>query len=125
MNRIHLQERGLLYRMLEGTKEVPGLRHIPGVRVYTDIDDLTKKDLIVAMSIDNIGLVELAEEYMHRGVTVFERLRSSQYSERIIRTLGIEEGAIRVSPLHCHGRRDIDDYLRITRSISKMAGNLE
>ena len=125
MNRIHLQERGLLFRMLEGTKEVPGLRHIPGVRVYTDIDDLTKKDLIVAMSIDNIGLVELADEYMHRGVTVFERLRSSQYSERIIRTLGIEEGAIRVSPLHCHGRKDIDDYLRITRSISKMAGNIE
>ena len=27
MNRIHLQERALLYRMLEGTDEVPGLRH--------------------------------------------------------------------------------------------------
>lgn len=31
MNRIHLQERALLYRMLEGTDEVPGLRHIKNV----------------------------------------------------------------------------------------------
>lgn len=119
MNRIHLQERALLHRMLEGTNEVPGLRHIPGVRVYTDIEDLTKKDLIVAMSIDGIGLSELAEEYMHHGITVFERLRSSQYSERIIRTLNIKEGAIRVSPLHCHGKKDIDEYLRVTRSIAR------
>ena len=123
MNRIHLQERALLYRMLEGTKEVPGLRHIPGVRVYTDMEDLTQKDLIVAMSIDGIGLEELAEEYMHHGVTVFERLRSSQYSERIMRTLQIEEGAIRVSPLHCHGKDDIDEFLRVTRALSRAAGN--
>ena len=123
MNRIHLQERALLFRLLEGTDHTPGLRHIPGVRVYTDMEDLTKKDLIVAMSIDGIGLVELADEYMHRGVTVFERLRSSQYSERIIRTLEIEEGAIRVSPLHCHGKKDIDDFLIITRAIAKAAGN--
>lgn len=39
MNRIHLQERALLYRMLEGTKEIPGLRHIPNVEVYVDIED--------------------------------------------------------------------------------------
>ena len=125
MNRIHMQERALLHRMLEGTKELPGLRHIPGVHVYTDIEDLTKKDLIVAMSIDGIGLVELAEEYMNHGVTVFERLSSSQYSERIVNTLGIKDGAIRVSPLHCHGKKDIDEYLRITRSIARAAGNTQ
>ena len=73
------------------------------------------------MSIDGISLVDLAEEYMHHGVTVFERLRSSQYSERIVRTLNMEEGAIRVSPLHCHGRKDIDEFLRITRSIARAA----
>lgn len=34
MTRIHLQERALLWRMLEGTQTVPGLRHIPGVQVF-------------------------------------------------------------------------------------------
>ena len=51
MHRIHLQERALLYRMLEGTDEVPGLRHIPGVKVYVDTDDITQRDLIAAVGI--------------------------------------------------------------------------
>lgn len=124
MKHIHLQERALLYRMLEGTDEVPGLRHIPGVLIYTDIDDLTKKDLIVAMGVKGISLPELAETYMKRGITVFERMKSSPYSERIVNTLGIQEdGAIRVSPLHCYGPSDIDEYLKITAQIAKEAGN--
>ena len=34
MNHIHLQERALLYRMLEGTDKVPGLRHMSHNRVH-------------------------------------------------------------------------------------------
>lgn len=120
INRIHLQERALLYRMLEGTEEVPGLRHIPGVLIYTDIEDLSKKDLIVAMGVKGISLPDLATEYMNRGITVFERMKSSPYSDRIINTLGIKEaGAIRVSPLHCYGKDDIDTYLKITADIAR------
>ena len=63
MNRIHLQERGLLYRMLEGTEEVPGLRHIPGVEVYVDMEDLTYKDLIIAMGIKGIEYADCAQKY--------------------------------------------------------------
>lgn len=126
MKRIHLQERALLYRMLEGTDEVPGLRHIPGVHVYTDVEDLSIKDLIVAMSVDGIELPTLAEEYMKRGITVFERMKSSPYSERIVTTIGVDgPGAIRVSPLHCYGPADIDEYLKITAQIAKEAGNPE
>lgn len=118
MTRIHLQERALLYRMLEGTPEVPGLRHIPNVEVYVDMEDLTWKDLIVAMGIRGIDYIPCVIEYMKRGVTVFERVRSSMYSRRIIDTLGIP-GAIRVSPLHCHGTDDIDRFLRITKEIAE------
>ena len=122
MNRIHMQERALLYRMLEGTPEVPGLRHIPGVEVYADMEDLTWKDLIIAMGIKGIDYPECVIEYMKRGVTVFERVRSSIYSKRIVDTLGIP-GAIRVSPLHCHGTEDIDKFLKITKEISEAVGN--
>ena len=122
MNRIHNQERGLLYRLLEGTDEVPGLRHIPGVEVYTDMEDLTKKDLIVAMGIRGMEYAKVSEAYLARGITVFERVRSSIYSQRIVDTLGIP-GAIRVSPLHCHGREEIDEFLKATAEIAKAAGN--
>ena len=87
MNRIHLQERALLYRMLEGTDEVPGLRHIDNVEVYVDMEDLHIR-LIVAMGIKGIEYSECVQKYLDHGVTVFERLRSSMYSKRIVEASG-------------------------------------
>ena len=49
---------------------------------------------------------------------MFERVRSSMYSKRIVEALGLE-GAIRVSPLHCHGVEDVDKFLKITRTIAE------
>ena len=117
MRRIHLQERALLYRMLEGTPEVKGLRHIKGVTVHVDTDDLTQRDLIVAMSIDGVDLTETVAEYQKMGVTVYERVNTSIYSKRIVEAIGIK-GAIRVSPLHCHGTDDIDKFLKITAQMA-------
>ncbi|MDD7770012.1 aminotransferase class V-fold PLP-dependent enzyme [Suipraeoptans intestinalis] len=117
MHRIHMQERALLYRMLEGTEKTPGLRHIPNVEVYVDTEDLTAKDLIIAMGIKGLDYSLCSQLYLEHGVTIFERLKSSPYSQRIIETLGLE-GALRVSPLHCHGRSDIDRFLEITSTIA-------
>lgn len=122
MHHIHLQERALLYRMLEGTKEVPGLRHIKNVEVYVDMEDLTSKDLIIAMGIKGIEYSECVQKYLEYGVTVFERLKSSMYSKRIVESLNLE-GAIRVSPLHCHGTDDVDEFLRVTKKIAESADN--
>ena len=118
MHRIHLQERALLYRMLEGTDEVPGLRHIPGVTVCVDTEDITGRDLIAAIAIGDMDLTDCVAEYQKRGVTVYERVNTSIYSKRIVEALGLS-GAIRVSPLHCHGREDIDTFLRITAEIAR------
>lgn len=117
MNRIHLHERALLFRMLEGSEKTPGLRHIQNVEVYVDMEDLTAKDLIVAMGIRGLGYSKCVEAYLERGVTVYERLQSCMYSKRIVEALGLK-GAIRVSPLHCHGTDDIDRFLKITKEIA-------
>ncbi len=121
MRRIHLQERALLHRMLEGTPEVKGLRHIKGVKVYVDTDDITSRDLIVAMGIDGVDFTECVAEYQRRGVTVYERVNTSIYSKRIVEALGIQ-GAIRVSPMHCHSAEDIDKYLKITAEMAEYYG---
>lgn len=118
MRRIHLQERALLYHMLEGTDEIPGLRHIEGVHIYTDTQDLTCRDLIAVIGIDNIDYTQCVAEYQKRGVTVYERINTSIYSKRIVEALGLT-GAIRVSPLHCHGTEDIDKFLKITGEIAR------
>jgi len=118
MNRIHIHEKALLHRLLEGSKTQPGLRSIPGVQVYVDTKDLAAKDLIVAMGIQGMDFTESVKEYQKRGVTVYERINSSIYSKRIVEALGLE-GAIRVSPLHCHGKDDIDRFLKITQEIAE------
>lgn len=120
MKRIHLHERGLLHRMLEGYDGHIGLRHIKGVHVFADEADLTRRDLIAAIAIDGLSLSETVEEYYKRGVIVCDRPKTSMYAQRIVEALGID-GAIRVSPMHCHGRADIDRFLDITKSIAEMA----
>lgn len=118
MRRIHLHERALLHRMLEGTDEVPGLRHIEGVTVFVDTEELTSRDLIAAIGIRGINHAECVKEYQKRGVTVYERVNTSIYSKRIVEALGLT-GAIRVSPMHCHNKRDIDTFLMITKEIAE------
>ena len=117
MKQIHLRERALLYRLLEGTETRPGLRHIPGVRVFADGLDLTRRDLIAAIGIDGFDATEAVKEYEKYGVIVCDRSNRSMYAKRIVEALGLT-GAIRVSPLHCHGEEDIDRFLEVTNKIS-------
>lgn len=117
MDHIHLQEHSLLIHMMEGTPEVPGLRHIPGVQVFLDSADDVDRDLISAIGINGVDYVQLTAEYYKRGITVFERVNTSLYSKRIVESLGLT-GAVRISPLHCHSTADIDDFLRVTAEIA-------
>lgn len=117
MRRIHLQERALLHRMLEGTDEIPGLRHIPGVSVYVDGMPLTRRDLIAAIGIKGYSSTECADEYARRGVTVCDRSLESIYSKRIVTALDVP-GCVRVSPMHCHGIEDVDKFLKITADMA-------
>lgn len=116
MERIGLHERALLARLLEGSSAVPGLRHIPGVRVLLDHPDLTRRDLILAIALQALDHTQAVREYEKRGVIVYERVASSIYSGRMLNSLGLE-GAVRVSPLHCHTFEDVDRFLEVTRQI--------
>ncbi|MGX9417777.1 aminotransferase class V-fold PLP-dependent enzyme [Vibrio sp. WJH972] len=116
MQRIKLHERALMNMMLEGTDDVEGLRNIRGVHVYLDSEDMTKKDFIMAIGFDQIEHQQAVRLYEEAGVITFERLLSSPYSSRMLESFGLE-GAIRVSPIHCHSPADIEEFLRITKSL--------
>ena len=118
MDRIHLQEHSLLVYMMEGSEEIPGLRHIPGVQVFLDSADTVDRDLISAIGFKGFDMTQAVAEYYKRGITVFDRVNTSLYSKRIVESLGLT-GCIRVSPLHCHDTRDIDEFLKITAEIAK------
>lgn len=117
MEGIELHERALLWLMLEGTETRPGLRHLPGAKVHLDYEDLTKRDLIVSIGFDSLEPAAAVREYDRRGIVVYERVTTSQYSKRMLESFGLS-GAVRVSPLHCHTARDIDEFLRVSSEIS-------
>ena len=119
MERIKLQERALLHRMLEGTKELPGIRYIKGLKVFLDYKDLTKRDFIFSIGFENLGYTQAVREYEKRGVIVYDRLASSIYSKRMLDSFGMD-GAVRVSPLHCNTVEDIDEFLRVTNELVKL-----
>ena len=117
MEAIGLHERALLARLLNGSGEGPGLRQMEHVNVLLDHDDLSKRDLILAIGFDHIGCAQAVNEYEKRGVIVYERVSSSLYSKRMLESFGLD-GAVRVSPLHCNSEADIDRFLQITRQVA-------
>lgn len=120
IKRIKLHERALLYRLLEGTDQIEGLRKQNNVIVYTDNKNLTIRDLIVAMGFKNIDCARAAKEYEKRKVILAPRLASSIYSKRMLDSFDIKDGVLRVSPLHCHSMKDIDEFLLITKELTNL-----
>ncbi|MDM0108150.1 aminotransferase class V-fold PLP-dependent enzyme [Variovorax sp. J22R24] len=119
---IELHERALLARMLDGSEAAPGLRRMDNVNVFLDYEDLRKRDLILAVGIENLEHAQAVREYEKRGVIVYERVASSLYSRRMLHSFGLE-GAVRVSPLHCHSVEDIDRFLNVTLEIGRAFAN--
>ncbi|HEB3529219.1 TPA: aminotransferase class V-fold PLP-dependent enzyme [Burkholderia cenocepacia] len=111
MHRIELHERALLAALLDG------LRAIDGVDVYWDHDDLTQHDLIVGIGFANLEPTQAVREYEKHGVIVYERVASSLYSGRMLKSFGLA-GAVRISPLHCHAPDDIARFLAITEALA-------
>jgi len=111
MHRIELHERALLAALLDG------LRAIDGVDVYWDHDDLTQRDLIVGIGFADLEPTQAVREYEARGVIVYERVASSLYSGRMLKSFGLG-GAVRISPLHCHAPDDIARFLAITEALA-------
>lgn len=119
MEKIILQERALLHALLEGTAEQPGLRHIKGVTVQADNPDLTKRDLIISITFDNIDPTAATAEYVKRHVIVYDRVDTSLYSTRMLHSFGLK-GVVRISPLHCQTLDDVNTFLKVTQEIAAL-----
>lgn len=116
MQRIESHERALLNALLEGHGGRRGLRRLDGVDVLWDHHDLTKRDLIVGIAFANLRPTDAVREYEKRGVIVYERVASSLYSGRMLKSFNLD-GAVRISPLHCHAPSDVERFLSITEEL--------
>lgn len=48
---------------------------------------------------------------------VYERIATSLYSGRMLKSFNLD-GAVRISPLHCHGPGDVARFLAVTEEIA-------
>ncbi len=119
MQRIADHERGLLWMMLEGTGDVPGLRHIPGVIVQMDGKDLMTRDLILGVEFEHLTCQQAVAEYEKRGVITFERALTSMYSKRMVEAFD-SKGMVRLSPLHVNTPAEIRQFLQITQELAAL-----
>lgn len=119
MKNIELHERALLERALNGTDHIIGLRRIPGVKIhfFPENEDLSTRDCLIPISIKSKSTSEAVQEYLKNGIIVYDRVRTNVMSRRPLDNLGVKE-IIRVTPLHCNSKEDIDEFLRITINIS-------
>ena len=119
MQRIEHHERALLSLLLDGVDGQRGLRAMEGVNVYWDHADLTRRDLIVGIGFDALEPTAAVREYEKRDVIVYERIGTSLYSGRMLRSFDLA-GAVRISPLHCHAPRDIARFLAVTEEVASV-----
>ncbi|MBJ9676005.1 aminotransferase class V-fold PLP-dependent enzyme [Burkholderia gladioli] len=117
MERIEAHERALLATLLDGRGGQRGLRAIDGVEVYWDHDELARRDLIVGIGFAKLEPTQAVREYERRGVIVYERVATSLYSGRMLKSFGLA-GAVRISPLHCHTPEDIERFLAVTEELA-------
>ncbi|MDR3565792.1 MAG: aminotransferase class V-fold PLP-dependent enzyme [Negativicutes bacterium] len=116
MAKINGHEQALLHRLLYGGNAVPGLKHMAGVTVHSVPDAPSHRDLILAINIDKLDATASTKKYQEKGITVFERLATSAFSQRILRDLGLP-GIVRVSPMHFNTPEEVDQFLKVTEEI--------
>jgi len=117
MAKISGHEQFLLQRLLYGGGTRPGLKKIAGVSVHCVPDSPTHRDLILAINIAGQDAPASVKKYQEKGITVFERLATSSFSQRILQDLGLP-GIVRVSPMHFNTIEEVDLFLAATEEMA-------
>lgn len=115
---IELHERALLERALNGTDNISGLRRISGVKIHfiPEDEDFSTRDCLLPITIEGKSTSKAVQEYLKNGIVVYDRVRTNPMSRRPLDNMGVKE-IIRVTPLHCNFKEEIDEFLRATINI--------
>ena len=116
MRGIELHERALLERALNGTDNIYGLRRISGVKIHfiPENEDLSTRNCLLPIAIEGKSTNEVVQEYMKNGIVVYDRVRTNPMSRRTLDEVKLKE-VIRVTPLHCNSKEEIDKFLIVTK----------
>jgi selenocysteine lyase/cysteine desulfurase len=105
---IAAQESALMEAVFEGTGNLPGLRHMPGVG-FIGGDALDGREGVVSLRLANIPSADLVEFLAARGIRVHIR-KNDHYCGNILGPLGYED-CIRVSISHYNSLAEVAQFL--------------
>lgn len=114
MKRIHLQEQAILHRFLHGSADAMGIKDMPAVTIHFEEANGINQDLILALTFENMSCAEAVQKYGEHNILIYARESSSHYSKRILEAVELKE-IVRVSPIHCHSKEDVDAFLKTTQ----------
>jgi selenocysteine lyase/cysteine desulfurase len=118
MRGIELHESALLECALNGTDNIFGLRRLSGVKIHfiPENEDLSTRNCLLPITIEGKSTNEVVQEYMKNGIIVYDRVRTNPMSRRTLDDVKLKE-VIRVTPLHCNSKEEIDKFLIVTKNI--------
>ena len=113
---VEIRERYLHALMLDGTEDVRGLRHIPGIQVWFDNDNLAAKDFIVSISVQSASSRDFYKKLLDQGIIVSLRQEGSIYCGTLLKSYGSGD-VLRISPMHYNTKEEILHFLHTIQSL--------
>lgn len=111
---IHDHETALTTAMLEGTGNLPGLTHLPGVHIVGGADNPAREGL-VSFWVDGMNAPDIVTALNAQGIRTHTR-KADHYSGNILKPLG-QEGCVRVSLAHYNSLDEVRQLLTVMQSL--------
>lgn len=113
---VESREQALQFLMLEGTDQVPGLRHIPGVHVWFDQDAQSSKDFIVSVTVDGRSSEKIFQKLIDHNIFVSLRKENSIYCGTLLKEYECGD-ILRISPMHYNTEEEILRFLQVMQAL--------
>ena len=107
-------ERDLINFMVEGSKDIKGLKYIPNLNAIGGFDNENRAGLISIYS-DNVDSFEIVSSLRNKGIRVHVR-KDDHYSGTILKPLGLSS-CVRVSVCHYNSREEVSNFLTAMNQI--------
>ncbi|MFN4140891.1 aminotransferase class V-fold PLP-dependent enzyme [Aestuariivirga sp.] len=105
---IHDHEQALGHAMIEGTGNLRGLAHVPGLHIIGGAD-MTHREGVVSVVLDGVKSEEVVAFLNARGVRTHTR-KDDHYSGNVLKPLGLKD-CVRVSYSHYNTLAEVAQFL--------------
>ena len=114
LNKIKEFERELINLMVEGTKDMKGLKYLPNLNAIGGFDNENRAGLISIYS-DHLNSFEIVRLLKEKGIRVHVR-KDDHYSGTILKPLGLSS-CVRVSICHYNTKEEVLHFLAAMNEI--------